>query len=179
MGMIQQNINQGLSIASFLFSQTDFAKTKAKVQKINAEQKTAEKAQEVIAAAPPSEATEQMGIKVGEKQAELAEQKFEAEPTKENLEEAEKRKRNSERAKKGWETRKANQEKAAQESARIEEEAKQAQKEEKLFAERQAAASEVIRSHIVNPRAIADAEYQAAVEAKRETLRRKGGMMYE
>lgn len=179
MGMIQQNINQGLSIASFLLSQTEFAKTKAQVQKIKAEQKTAEKAQEVLAEAPPSETTEQIGLKVGEKQAELAEKKFEAEPTQENLEEAELHKTRSERAKKGWETRKANQEKAAQEKVKAEMEAKQAQEEEKIFAERQAAASDVIRSRIKDPRSIADEELQAAIETKRETIRRKGGMMYE
>lgn len=177
MGMIQQNINQTLSIASFLFSQTDFAKTRQQINKIEAEQKTVDEAQKVLAEATPSEETEQIGIAVGEKQAELAEQKFMAEPTKENLASAELSKRMSELGKKGAAAKKAKKEKEAQEKAQAEQEAKQAQEEEKLFAERQAAAGEVIRSRIRDPRTIADEEFHAAVEEKRETYRRKGGMM--
>lgn len=158
MGMIQQSINQGMSIAGFLFSQTDFAKTRKQVREIETKQKTAEKAQEIVEqkttineASEQDEAPEQIGAEVSENLANLATEKFKTDPTKENYEEA-LRSRRTAAAKKGWETRRANQEK-------------------------EAAASQTIQAAIRDPFSIADTELQKAIETKREINKRKGGMM--
>lgn len=44
MGMIQQNINQGISIAGFLYSQTDTAKTQQEIHRLSKSYKTLNKA---------------------------------------------------------------------------------------------------------------------------------------
>lgn len=183
MGMIQQNINQGLSIASLLFSQTDTAKNLQRKHQLEKELKTEWKAREVRQETKGAKTydPEQTGNLL-KKEREL----YTLNPTQERLKSVlatedihyNEVKDYEQEQKKIAEIEAEPEQRIAREQAEKEAKA-QAEEEERQMSEQSAAASNVIQSAIKDPFAIADEELQKAIETKRRLNKRKGGMMYE
>lgn len=180
MGMIQQNINQGLSIASFLFSQTDTAKNLQRKHQLEKELKTEWKAREVRQETKGAKTydPEQTGNLL-KKEREL----YTLNPTQERLKSVLATEDIHYNEVKDYEKEQKEIAEIEAEPARkeAEEEALYQQQAEEDAAElarreQSAAASETIRARILDPRTIADEELQKAIEIKKETNRRKGGI---
>ncbi len=177
MGVIQQSINQGISIAGFLYSQTDFAKEQGQYRKLTKEYERLEKATE-IAEETPTEPEEK--LKIAKDWESVARERYKLRPNEATYDAL------------GWaggsvyNAQTEIEDVAARAQEKAEEDAyyqRQADEDEAELARREqerqqsAAASKIIQSAIKDPRAIADEELQKAIEIKRETTKRKGGMM--
>lgn len=172
MAGIQASINQGMSIAAFLFSQTDYAKTQQEAHRLTKQIKTGQEAlkkrEEERGYTDPELAKE-----VHSKASEL----YNIKPTVKNLEEEEMAYVAMEEAQD--EARKE-QERIAKHRAEVEQaEANKIAEAEKAEADKKAGekASQTIRSAIMDPFGVADAELQKAIATKQEINRRKGGIM--
>lgn len=172
MGMIQQSINQSLSIAGFLFSQTDFAKTQQEARRLTKQIKTGKEAL-AVREKERGYIDPDLAKDIHTKTQEL----YNIKPSVENLEEEEM----------AYVTMEEAQNEARKEQERI---AKGRAEKERVKAENQAKAeqeaadkkageeaSQTIRSAIMDPFGIADAELQKAIQTKQEINKRKGGIM--
>lgn len=172
MAGIQANINQGLSIAGFLFSQTDYAKTQQEAHRLTKQIKTGQEAlkkrEEERGYTDPELAKE-----VHSKASEL----YNIKPTVKNLEEEEIAYTKMEEAQD--EARKEQERIAKHRTEREQAEANKIAEAEKAEADKAAGeeASKTIRSAIMDPFGVADAELQKAIQTKQEINRRKGGFM--
>lgn len=175
--MIQQNINQGLSIAGFLLHQTEFAKEQGEFRKLSKEYKRLEKATE-MAETTPTEPEEK--LRIAKSWEDVARERYKLRPnevTYDNLGYAGGSVYNAQTE---IEDAAAKAQAIADEDAYYQQMADEDAAElERREQERQqsAAASNVIQSAIKDPFAIADTELQKAIETKRRLNERKGGMM--
>jgi hypothetical protein len=161
MGMIQQNINQGLSIAAFLFSQTDYAKTQQEAHRLTKQIKTGKEAL-AIGEKERGYIDPELAKNIHAKAQEL----YNIKPSIKNLEEEEI----------AYSVMEGAQDEARKGQERI---ATSIAEKEQAAADKKAGeeASQTIRSAIMDPFGTADAELQKALETKREINKRKGGIM--
>ena len=179
MAGIQASINQGMSIAAFLFSQTDYAKTQQEAHRLTKQIKTGQEALKKreeergytdpeLAKEVHSKASELYNIKPSVKNLEEEEMAYVA------MEEAQ-----DEARKEQERIAKHRAEREQAEANKIAEEERAKAEAEKMEADKKAGeeASQTIRSAIMDPFGVADAELQKAIATKQEINRRKGGMM--
>ena len=172
MAGIQASINQGMSIAAFLFSQTDYAKTQQEAHRLTRQIKTGKEAlakrEEERGYTDPELAKE-----VHSKASEL----YNIKPSVKNLEEEEIAYNVMEEAQD--EARKEQERIATSRAEKERAEAETQAKAEQEEADKKAGeeASQTIRSAIMDPFGVADTELQKAIATKQEINRRKGGIM--
>lgn len=172
MAGIQQSINQTISLAGFMFSQTDFAKTQQEAHRLAKQIKTGKEAlakREKERGYTDPELAKDIHTKTQEL--------YNIKPSIKNLEEEEIAYAEMEEAQD--EARKEQERIASRRAERERAEAEQQAKTEQEEADKKAGeeASKTIRSAIMDPFAIADKELQQAIKTKQEINRRKGGMM--
>lgn len=174
MGVIQQSVNQGLSIAGFLYGQTDLAKNAQRKHQLERELKAEwgarEKRQESKSAKSynPEETASLL-----KKEREL----YTLKPTEERLKSLIDTEDIHYHEVKDYKQEQKEIAEIEAEPARKKAEAEAREEEEKQISEQSAAASNVIQARIMNPFSIADEELQKAVATKNEINRRKGGMI--
>ena len=191
MAGIQASINQGLSIAGFLFSQTEFAKTQQETRRLDKAYEGLNKAYSNYARDTEGREyqegefnpTAAEALKYAEKKMDVVERLESLKPDKyiglaeeagADLYISQENKAFADKAE------------AERAQARADEEAeyaRHAEEDKAIMAQKEAdkkageEASQTIRSAIKDPFAIADAELQKAIQTKQEINKRKGGIM--
>lgn len=170
MAGIQQSINQTISLAGFMFSQTDVAKNLQRKHQLERELKAEWKAREYRQETKGAKTYDpEQTASILKKEKEL----YTLNPTAERLKSVMATEDIHYNEVKDYEEEQ-------KEIAEIEaepERRKQEEAEAKAEEEQSAAASNVIQSAIKNPFAIADEELKQAIATKQEINKRKGGMM--
>lgn len=183
MGMIQQSINQTLSLAGFMYSQTEGAKTRQKARQLEEEYNRLEKAYDEADLAKVTDPEDL--LKIGQQWEEVGRQLYQLKPNEVtydkwgyagggvvNAEGIIASREAKAEAKAEEEAEIAS--RVAEDSAEMAKRAKAEAEDEKAYAK----ASQTIQSALKDPFAIADEELQRAVQRKNEIERRKkGGMM--